>query len=74
MNWYGTSGGGSQNAAGTRVDDPDSMSGNAVLYDAVGGKILTVGGAPAYVSKYIHAWHGGDSHFCFEAASSDLLS
>ena len=51
MNWYGTSDDGSQSGAGTRADDPDSMCGNAVLYDAVAGKILTVGGAPAYVSK-----------------------
>ena len=51
MNWYGTSGGGSQSGAGTRADDPDSMCGNAILYDAVAGKILTVGGAPAYVSE-----------------------
>ena len=51
MNWYGTSGTGSQSAAGNRADDTDSMCGNAVLYDAVGGKILTVGGAPAYVGE-----------------------
>lgn len=51
MNWYGTSGTGSQASAGTRASDSDSMCGNAVLYDAVGGNILTVGGAPAYVGK-----------------------
>ena len=48
MNWYGTSGSGSQTGAGKRGTDPDSMNGNAVMYDAVNGKILTVGGAPSY--------------------------
>lgn len=48
MNWYGTGGGGSQGGAGTRDGDGDAMNGNAVLYDAVAGKILTVGGAPNY--------------------------
>lgn len=48
MNWYGTTGTGSQTAAGTRNSDPDSMCGNAVMYDSVGGKILTVGGSPDY--------------------------
>ncbi|MCJ1462058.1 hypothetical protein MMC07_000658 [Pseudocyphellaria aurata] len=49
INWYGTGGGGSQKAAGTRAADGDSMNGNAVMYDALAGKILTVGGAPNYV-------------------------
>ena len=53
MNWYGTSGTGSQSAAGNRAGDQDSMNGNAVLYDAVAGKILTLGGAPKYVGKYL---------------------
>lgn len=48
MNWYGTAGTGSQKAAGSRAADGDSMNGNAVMYDAVAGKILTVGGAPNY--------------------------
>lgn len=48
MNWYGTGGGGSQAGAGNRGDDADSINGNAVLYDAVAGKILTVGGSPNY--------------------------
>ncbi|KAI4174061.1 MAG: hypothetical protein LQ343_002625 [Gyalolechia ehrenbergii] len=52
MNWYGTSGTGSQTAAGSRASDTDSMCGNAVMYDAVGGKILTLGGAPNYVNSY----------------------
>ena len=50
MNWYTTGGGGSggQSSAGNRASDPDSMNGNAVMYDAVAGKILAVGGAPSY--------------------------
>ncbi|MCJ1378374.1 hypothetical protein MMC17_001472 [Xylographa soralifera] len=48
MNWYGTAGSGSQTGAGLRASDTDSMNGNAVMYDAVNGKILTVGGAPNY--------------------------
>ncbi len=48
MNWYGTVGSGSQKPAGLRASDPDSMNGNAVMYDAVNGRILTVGGAPNY--------------------------
>ncbi|KAL8918545.1 MAG: hypothetical protein Q9172_005388 [Xanthocarpia lactea] len=52
MNWYGTSGTGSQSAAGNRAGDADSMNGNAVMYDAVAGKILTLGGAPRYVDSF----------------------
>lgn len=48
MNWFLTTGTGGQTAAGTRAGDPDSMCGNAVMYDAVAGKILTVGGSPDY--------------------------
>ena len=48
MNWYGTSGSGSQAAAGTRASDGDAMCGNAAMYDAVNGKILAVGGATSY--------------------------
>ena len=51
MNWYGTDGTGSQSAAGSRASDTDSMCGNAIMYDAVAGSILTLGGAPNYVSK-----------------------
>ena len=35
-------------AAGLRASDGDSMCGNAVMYDAVNGKILTLGGSPNY--------------------------
>ena len=48
MNWYSTSGSGSQMAAGTRGSDADAMCGDAVMYDAVAGKILAVGGSPYY--------------------------
>jgi galactose oxidase len=46
MNWITTAGNGTITSAGTRSDSPDAMNGNAVMYDV--GKILTVGGAPAY--------------------------
>lgn len=48
MNWYGTTGAGSQTGAGTRAADADAMCGIAALYDAVNGKILTAGGSPSY--------------------------
>ena len=41
-----TAGNGSVTSAGTRADDAYSMNGNAILYDQ--GKILKLGGAPAY--------------------------
>ncbi|KAF1938252.1 galactose oxidase [Clathrospora elynae] len=34
--------------AGIRLDDGHAMNGNAVMYDAPAGKILTAGGAPDY--------------------------
>ncbi|KAG8527816.1 uncharacterized protein KY384_007970 [Bacidia gigantensis] len=48
MNWYGTTGTGTQQGAGTRTGDGDSMCGDAAMYDAIAGKILTVGGSPNY--------------------------
>jgi galactose oxidase len=48
MNWYFMSGDGSVKGAGNRLEDDDSMSGNAVMFDAVAGKILTVGGSEDY--------------------------
>jgi len=48
MNWYGATGTGSQSSAGTRGDDADAMNGNAVMFDAVNGKIFTAGGSPSY--------------------------
>ena len=46
MHWIDTRGAGAVTDAGTRLDDPYSMSGSAVMYDT--GKILKLGGAPAY--------------------------
>ncbi|KAK3986375.1 hypothetical protein QBC44DRAFT_248232 [Cladorrhinum sp. PSN332] len=53
MNWYGTSPytSGSHYPAGLRANDADSMNGNAVMYDALNGKILTLGGAPSYTNS-----------------------
>lgn len=48
MNWYSTSGSGAQSGAGSRASDGDSMCGNAVMYDAVNGHILSIGGSPNY--------------------------
>ena len=48
MNWYNPNGQGSWTAAGPRGDDSDAMNGNAAMFDAVAGKILTVGGATSY--------------------------
>ncbi|PSN59805.1 galactose oxidase [Corynespora cassiicola Philippines] len=48
MNWYDSNGAGSTTAAGDRADDGDAMNGNAVMYDAAAGKILTAGGALHY--------------------------
>lgn len=46
MHWIDTSGSGQVIDAGARGNDEYSMNGNAILYDV--GKILKVGGAPAY--------------------------
>ena len=51
MNWYGTVGSGSVKSAGLRSDDPDAMLGNAVMYDAVAGKILAIGGTQNYTGS-----------------------
>ncbi|KAL6720024.1 hypothetical protein ACLMJK_001945 [Lecanora helva] len=48
MNWYGTTGTGSQASAGSRTGDGDAMAGTVAMYDAVAGKILAVGGGPDY--------------------------
>lgn len=48
MNWYGTAGTGSFKPAGLRATDSHSMNGNAIMYDAVAGKILTLGGSVDY--------------------------
>ncbi len=46
MHWIDVAGNGTLAPAGKRADDSDSMSGNAVMYDA--GKILTLGGSVNY--------------------------
>ena len=46
MHWIDTSGSGSVASAGNRANDVYAMNGNAVMYSP--GRILTVGGAPAY--------------------------
>lgn len=48
MNWYTMRGSGTVGSAGTRGNDGDAMCGAAVMYDAVAGKILAVGGSPDY--------------------------
>ncbi|KAH7074715.1 hypothetical protein BKA63DRAFT_414728 [Paraphoma chrysanthemicola] len=48
MNWYDTTGSGTTTGAGNRLDDGHAMNGNAIMYDAPAGKILTAGGAPDY--------------------------
>ena len=48
MNWYSMTGHGTQTAAGLRGPDADALNGNAAMYDAVQGLILTVGGSPNY--------------------------
>jgi galactose oxidase len=51
MNWYTMTGTGGHASAGVRGTDNDAMSGNAAMYDAVAGKILTTGGGPNYVGS-----------------------
>ena len=51
MNWYGTSGSGSQKSAGLRALDKHAMNGNAIMFDAVAGKILTLGGSIDYTGS-----------------------
>ena len=46
MHWIDTNGSGTVAAAGPRGDDAYAMNGNAVVYDT--GRILKLGGAPAY--------------------------
>ena len=48
MNWYDTKGAGGQVSGGSRNGDTDAMCGNAAMFDAVAGKILTVGGSVDY--------------------------
>ncbi|KAI1757054.1 hypothetical protein F4782DRAFT_213151 [Xylaria castorea] len=48
MNWYNVTGSGSYTSAGTRAADGDAMCGNAVMFDATTGSILSAGGSPSY--------------------------
>ncbi|KAH7309848.1 putative galactose oxidase precursor [Stachybotrys elegans] len=48
MNWFDVANTGRTIRAGYRDDDSDSMNGNAIMYDALRGKILTLGGAQSY--------------------------
>ncbi|GFF60484.1 galactose oxidase [Aspergillus udagawae] len=48
MHWYSAEGQGSVTDAGQRSTDYDQMCGNAVMFDAAKGKILTFGGSPNY--------------------------
>ena len=52
MNWYYAGGQGRTISAGVRADSDDTMNGNAIMYDAVQGLILTLGGATAYDQTY----------------------
>ncbi|KAJ6103809.1 hypothetical protein N7486_004031 [Penicillium sp. IBT 16267x] len=52
MHWYTVEGKGTTQFAERRGDDHDSMSGNAVMFDAVRGKILTFGGQTSYDGSY----------------------
>ncbi|KAJ5938689.1 hypothetical protein N7466_001823 [Penicillium verhagenii] len=52
MHWYTVEGKGTTQYAGRRGDDLDSMSGNAVMFDAVRGKILTFGGQESYDGSF----------------------
>lgn len=53
MNWYGTTGTGSQVAAGTRDNIDDAMCGIFVMYEATtsGAKVLSAGGSPDYTKS-----------------------
>jgi len=53
MNWYGTTGTGSQSAAGIRDTIDDAMCGIFVMYEP--GKILTAGGAADYTDSDANA-------------------
>jgi galactose oxidase len=55
MNWYGATGTGSTVTAGSRGTDVDSMCGNAVMYDANLGYIVTFGGSTSYQGAAAHS-------------------
>jgi galactose oxidase len=51
MHWINTDGSGDTVSAGSRNSAPDQMCGNAVMFDAVAGKILTFGGSTSYQDR-----------------------
>ncbi|MFO1069348.1 MAG: RICIN domain-containing protein [Geminicoccaceae bacterium] len=53
MHWIDTKGFGNVVDAGLRGSDPYAMNGNAILFDV--GKLLTIGGAPAYSGSTANA-------------------
>ncbi|EMD67185.1 hypothetical protein GGP41_007105 [Bipolaris sorokiniana] len=55
MNWYGTTGKGSQVAAGIRDPIDDAMCGIFVMYDATAGKIFSAGGSSDYTDSDANA-------------------
>jgi galactose oxidase len=54
MFWFDTHGDGIAKRARLRRNDQDSTSGNAVMFDAVRGKILTFGGQALYDGSFGH--------------------
>ncbi|KAI9667959.1 MAG: hypothetical protein M1821_000779 [Bathelium mastoideum] len=59
MHWINTARKGAMTAAGIREVNA-AMCGNAVMYDAAAGKILTAGGAPQYEVNYRNDYDGRD--------------
>ncbi|KAL2204489.1 galactose oxidase [Sarocladium strictum] len=51
MHWIYTDGTGDTISAGSRNSAPDAMCGNAVMFDAVAGKILSCGGSTSYQDR-----------------------
>lgn len=64
MNWYDIPGNATV-PAGPRGNDTDAMNGNAVMYDAVAGKIFTSGGALNY--------GGGVRRLCSDSKCAALI-
>ncbi|KAH6692551.1 kelch domain-containing protein [Plectosphaerella plurivora] len=51
QHWYGSSGSGTVQWAGTTRDTSHAMCGTFVMYDAVAGKIFSAGGSPDYTNS-----------------------
>jgi len=67
MNWITTSGTGSIQSAGNRGNDAYSINGDAVLFDI--GKILKVGGAPAYQQNSATTTYASNSAYLIDITS-----